>query len=69
MTDLVYFLIVFIVFVIHEKEVDENGLDNYDRRNNLIGTRSRLTGIIYKTDGSIDLWKNLLDTNPWWCDY
>ena len=68
MNNLFYFLIAFIIFVIHEKEVDENGLDNYDRHNNLIGTRGR-SGIIYNTDGSIDFWKNLLDTNPNWCDY
>lgn len=62
-------LIILIVCIlcIASREIDENGMDSYDRSTGLAGegvTRGSL-GIIY-TEGKYDLWKNMIDHNPFY---
>tara|TARA_B100000900_G_C20341129_1_gene618252 strand:+ start:166 stop:387 length:222 start_codon:yes stop_codon:yes gene_type:complete len=61
--------IIFIVCIICilSRDIDENGMDSYDRRTGIAGegvTRGSL-GIIY-TDGKYDFWKNMIDHNPFY---
>ena len=62
-------LIILIVCIlcIASREIDENGMDSYDRSTGLAGegvTRGSL-GIIY-TEGKYDFWKNMIDHNPFY---
>lgn len=47
--------------------VDDNGMDEYDRRWGISGEGKErgITGIIY-TNGQYDFWANFVDHNPWW---
>ena len=60
---------VFIIYILYllNREVDEHGMDEYDRWWGIAGQgRERgITGIIY-TNGQPDLWANLVDHNPIW---
>lgn len=61
------FILVIVVFFMFTRNVDENGMDEYDRTWGIAGDgRERgVTGIIY-TNGQADLWANIFDHNPWW---
>jgi hypothetical protein len=51
------------------RDVDELGMDSYDKYWNIAGDDGDyrgFSGIIYKSDGSINFWKTLTDTNPVW---
>tara|TARA_B100000700_G_C14995967_1_gene833811 strand:+ start:905 stop:1129 length:225 start_codon:yes stop_codon:yes gene_type:complete len=50
------------------RDVDELGMDSYDKYWNIAGEGDYrgITGVIYKSDGSINFWKTLTDTNPVW---
>lgn len=59
---LLYFLILLY------RDVDELGMDSYDKYWNIAGDGDYrgVTGVIYKHDGSINFWKTFTDTNPVW---
>ena len=61
------FILVIVVFFMFTRNVDENGMDEYDRIWGIAGDgRERgVTGIIY-TNGQADFWANIFDHNPWW---
>lgn len=61
------FILVIVVFFMFTRNVDENGMDEYDRTWGIAGDgRERgVTGIIY-TNGQADFWANIFDHNPWW---
>ena len=61
------FILVIVVFFMFTRNVDENGMDEYDRTWGIAGEgRERgVTGIIY-TNGQADFWANIFDHNPWW---
>ena len=50
------------------RDVDELGMDSYDKYWNIAGSGDYrgITGIIYKRDGTVNYWKSLTDTNPVW---
>ena len=56
-----------IVLCSHNADMDENGMDSYDRSWGIAGEgRERgATGVIY-TNGQFDFWANVFDHNPWW---
>jgi len=61
-------LILLIVYILLGREVDENGMDNYDRQYGIAGngkTRGIL-GTVYDKKGNVDGWSTLTDTNPLW---
>lgn len=60
-------IVIFAIYFSLSRNVDENGMDEYDRWWGIAGEgRERgVTGIIY-TNGNYDLWANLVDHNPWW---
>ena len=65
---ILFMLIVSILMLcIRIGDVDENGMDTYDRSLGISGEgRERgMAGIIY-TNGQVDFWANLCDHNPWW---
>jgi len=66
----VFSALVFLCYVL-SRSVDENGMDSYDREYGIaIEGRTRgLFGTIYESDGSYNIWTNVLDTNPWWYNY
>ena len=59
--------ILTLALLLSTRDVDENGMDTYDRSLGIAGEgRERgVTGIIY-TNGQVDFWANLCDHNPWW---
>ena len=61
------FLFIMVVIFTLCRNVDDNGMDDYDRYMGIAGEgRERgITGIIY-TNGQYDFWANLGDHNPWW---
>tara|TARA_B100000123_G_scaffold161401_1_gene119460 strand:+ start:237 stop:461 length:225 start_codon:yes stop_codon:yes gene_type:complete len=50
------------------RDVDELGMDSYDKYWGIAGDGDYrgVSGVIYKSDGSINFWKTLTDTNPVW---
>ena len=50
------------------RDVDELGMDSYDKYWDIAGDGDYrgVSGVIYKSDGSINFWKTLTDTNPVW---
>lgn len=61
------FTCLFALLFILMRNVDDNGMDDYDRAWNIAGpNRERgALGTIY-TNGHIDFWANLFDHNPLW---
>ena len=61
------FILIVSLLILCSRNVDENGMDTYDRSWGISGEgRERgMTGIIY-TNGQVDFWANLFDHNPWW---
>ena len=66
-TPLSIVLLLWTLVYLLSREVDENGMDSYDRSFGIAGEgRERgITGIIY-TNGQVDFWANLVDHNPYW---
>ena len=58
------FGMLFLVSMIHQRDLDEYGRDSYDRYNDVPG-RDRW-GYIVNHDGSYSFWGNLFDTNPYY---
>ena len=58
---------LFVLLYIFMRNVDDNGMDDYDRSWDISGPgRERgALGTIY-TNGRIDFWANLCDHNPLW---
>ena len=63
----ILFILIVALFMLCSRNVDENGMDTYDRSWGIAGEgRERgVTGLIY-TNGQVDFWANLFDHNPWW---
>ena len=63
----ILFILIVALFMLCSRNVDENGMDTYDRSWGIAGEgRERgMTGIIY-TNGQVDFWANLFDHNTWW---
>ena len=63
----IVFILIVSFIMLCSRNVDENGMDTYDRSWGIAGEgRERgMTGIIY-TNGQVDFWANLFDHNPWW---
>lgn len=63
----ILFILIVALFMLCSRNVDENGMDAYDRSWGIAGEgRERgVTGLIY-TNGQVDFWANLFDHNPWW---
>ena len=63
----ILFILIVALFMLCSRNVDENGMDAYDRNWGIAGEgRERgVTGLIY-TNGQVDFWANLFDHNPWW---
>ena len=63
----IVFILIVSFIMLCSRNVDENGMDTYDRSWGIAGEgRERgVTGLIY-TNGQVDFWANLFDHNPWW---
>jgi hypothetical protein len=50
------------------RNIDESNMDSYDRYYGVAdeGRTRGIFGTIYDSDGKVDAWKTLTDTNPYW---
>tara|TARA_Y100000389_G_C17140591_1_gene354746 strand:+ start:274 stop:507 length:234 start_codon:yes stop_codon:yes gene_type:complete len=64
---IIFLTLLYLVSFLY-RDVDELGMDSYDKYLGIAGDGDYrgITGIIYKRDGSINLWKTLTDKNPVW---
>ena len=61
-------IVIISLMYIFFRTTDDNNVDSFDKYFNLVqegGSRNSF-GVIYDNNGKIDLWKNVLDVNPYW---
>lgn len=66
-TFIIFLTLLYLVSFLY-RDVDELGMDSYDKYWNIAGEGDYrgVSGVIYKSDGNINYWKTLTDTNPIW---
>ena len=64
---IIFLTLLYLVSFLY-RDVDELGMDSYDKYLGIAGNEDYrgVSGVIYKSDGSINFWKTLTDTNPVW---
>ena len=60
-------LITALILII-SRNIDDKGMDSYDNYWGISadGRERGFAGVIYHSNGEIDIWSNILDHNPYW---